>query len=125
MRVFLILSTALLLAGSALAQTEPVVRPVGDPARAARLTQSLQQQLTRMGDSARITSCGPVVDLVSDQGGYDHVFGASCRLDVGGRATTAVMCDDERGARFSLTLAAMPDVETMARFISADCRPQP
>lgn len=126
MRALLTASTLLvLLAGGASAQADPVVQPVIDQARAARLTQALQQQLDRLGGSARIASCGPVLDLVTDQGGYDHVFGASCRIDVGGRPLAAVMCDDERRTRFSLTLAAMPDVETMARFIAADCRPGP
>ena len=121
-----LLTAFVLLAGPALAQTDPVVQPVIDAARVASIQADLQRQLDRLGGGARIAACGPVLQLqLPGEGGYHQTFGASCRLDIAGRSLPALLCDDDRAAKFSLTLAATPDVNAMASFLSNNCRGTP
>ena len=118
---------ALLLAASAAAaQTDPVVQPVIDATRVASIQADLQRQLDRLGGGARIVACGPVLQLQQPgEGGYHQTFGASCRLDIAGRSLPALLCDDDRAAKFSLTLAATQDMNAMASFLSNNCRGAP
>ena len=121
-----LLTAFVLAAGPVLAQTDPVVQPVIDAARVASLQADLQRQLDRLGGGAHLVTCGPVLQLqLPGGGGYHETFGASCRLDIAGRSLSALLCDDDRGAKFSLTLAATPDVNAMASFISNNCRATP
>jgi hypothetical protein len=103
---------------------EPTVQPVIDEAQVRDILAQLQGQLDRLGGVARITRCGPVLGLVTPgTGGFDRSHGASCELQVADRRLQALMCDDSRGRDFAMSLAAVPDVEAMRRFIVANCFP--
>jgi hypothetical protein len=116
---------ALACAAAAQAQeapAEPRVQPVIDKAQVSDIERQLQRGLDRLGGGAAITRCGPVLGLITPQsGGYDRSYGASCELKLAERTTTALMCDDARGARFTLSLAAVPDIDSMRRFILGNC----
>jgi hypothetical protein len=40
------------------------------------------------------------------------------------RRLQVMMCDDTRGGEFALSLAAVPDLDAMRRFILGNCFPQ-
>ncbi len=103
---------------------EPAVQPVIDEAQVHDIVVQLQGQLDRLGGVAKITRCGPVLGLLTPQtGGFDRSYGASCDIQVADRRLQALMCDDSRGREFAMSLATVPDVEAMRRFIVGNCFP--
>jgi hypothetical protein len=127
-RIWLSALFSIALAVPALAQAqqsaEPDVQPVIDEARVQEIIHRLQGQLDRLGGLAKITHCGPVLDLVTPQmDGFDRSFGASCDIQATDHHLQVLMCDDTRIGKFTLTLAPVPDVDTMRRFIAGNCFP--
>jgi hypothetical protein len=104
---------------------EPAAQPVIDQKEVQEITAQFQRQLDRLGGVAKIGRCGPVLGLVTPQtGGFDRSYGASCDVQITDRRLEMLMCDDSRGREFALSLAAVPDLEAMRRFIIGNCFPQ-
>jgi hypothetical protein len=104
---------------------DPVAQPVIDQMQVHEITAQFQRQLDRLGGVAKINRCGPVLGLVTPQtGGFDRSYGASCDVQITDRQLEVLMCDDSRGREFALSLAAVPDLESMRRFIIGNCFPQ-
>jgi hypothetical protein len=104
---------------------EPAARPVTDERQVQDIVVQFQGQLDRLGGVGHITRCGPVLALVTPQtGGFDRSYGASCDVQFTDRRLQVMMCDDTRGGEFALSLAAVPDLDAMRRFILGNCFPQ-
>lgn len=100
-------------------------QPVIDTQQVRTITRQFQTELNRLGGVAQITRCGPVLHLQPSQsGGYDEGYGGVCEVQVADRRMQAVMCDDRRGGKFSLSLATIRDLDTVGRFISNNCFPE-
>jgi hypothetical protein len=103
----------------------PQAQPVIDVQQVQNITRQFQTELNRLGGIAQITHCGPVLRLLTPQtGGYDESRGAVCDLQVADKRAPAVMCDDRRGAKFTLTLATIRDLDSVRRFIANNCFPE-
>jgi hypothetical protein len=100
-------------------------QPVIDSQQVRSITRQFQTELNRLGAAAQITRCGPVLHLQPPQsGGYDESYGGVCEVQVADRHMQAVMCDDRRGGKFSLSLATIRDLDAVGRFISDNCSPE-
>ena len=100
-------------------------QPVIDTQQVRTITRQFQTELNRLGGVAQITRCGPVLHLQPPQsGGYDEGYGGVCEVQVADQHMQAVMCDDRRGGKFSFTLAAIRDLDTVGRFITDNCFPE-
>ena len=103
----------------------PAAQPVIDAHQVQIITRGFQNDLNRLGGVAQVTRCGPVLHLQPPQtGGYDESYGAICELQVADRHMQAVLCDNRRGSKFSLTFAAVRDLDAIGRFITNNCFPE-
>jgi hypothetical protein len=112
------------------AETQPqfssstAAEPVIDVQQVQLITRQMQRELNVLGGVAQITHCGPVLRLVTPQtGGFDESYGAVCELQIADHHAQAVMCDDRRGVKFTLTLAQVTDVDSIRQFIINNCLP--
>jgi hypothetical protein len=106
------------------ASPAPNAQPVIDAQQVQTITRQFQTALNRLGGVPQITRCGPVLQLVTPQtGGYDQSYGAICDLQVAEKRAQAVMCDDQRSGKFTLTLATIRDLDSVRRFITDNCFP--
>ncbi|MBV8681275.1 MAG: hypothetical protein JO111_00270 [Caulobacteraceae bacterium] len=103
----------------------PPAQPVIDVQQVRTITRGFQNDLNRLGGVAQVTRCGPVLHLQPPQtGGYDESYGAICELQVADRHLQAVMCDNRRGNKFSLSFAAVRDLDAIGRFMTSNCFPE-